>query len=946
MTKDGGPWCHRTLKLQMAALPYHPTRIFSSPASNDTIYILHPGSTDSVPPQLLALNTTKTLSSTNLPYSTISPTLPFVDGTQNGSYTPAIDQKGQIWVYAGQCGDRARGSSLWRFTSANDHSSINGTWENEDLNARRLDNNRGLTGANYLASAITFSTSVNSSSGMYIFGGMCPTSTSVTAEDWTQEADYSNIMLTVEPNSPSNKPVSTYDLGVSSSRGPPIAEAGLSITPLQPTFFDSGSSNESESQNQNFLLLGGHTQQAFINMSQVALFSLPEQSWTFLPVDSPSTNQDTELAVRDQLTVDSRSGHTALLTSDGKKVVVFGGWVSDIKTPADPQLAVLALGQGYGGSGDWQWSIPSQTGSGLTQGTGIFGHGAVMLAGDVMMIAGGYQIPAAGKSERKRSNPSSTSTYYFNITSNSWTTSYTHPISSASHESPSSMNASRNKSDKRVGLGVGLTLGFLAVVAITMFYIWYRRRLKCRRDAREDNLRRLAADPHTHHMAGQDRNGTGRGTNEMSTVDWGGDNYLMNRDTGPYLSYHAEPEAERTGLLFEIPSPTRGLRRSLHSRGTYQPTSRYDDGRRGPGFSTIHPIDERDEYDEDRGVGTSPGQHEMTQRDECNILDNVPALDPFQDVMGGSRTPSPQSPQDRELEIRNWVSDWTAADALMHSQAGRHSPEKTDRTSSTLSDQSARSGLSSHSIPHSVGTISRSISQRSAALFSPTSFRSTAPLDFQRSGSQRYSPEHRRARSLTLSQPVQRTGAPSGHGRTVNSNPHLQSEGEALLGDYQASGEPPPTRGQSRAKVWMGSVRRAFTGLERSASTSPENNGSTSSSPIKGSYTDKGLPRRAASTGGMLWQRRQGARDWDAKDKEGEGERSDTIAREGDDEEWDVESAVERRVVQVMFTVPKEKLRVVNRGPDGDEESLISTEIRDTSNEIEGQDKGKGKERE
>jgi hypothetical protein len=30
------------------------------------------------------------------------------------------------------------------------------------------------------------------------------------------------------------------------------------------------------------------------------------------------------------------------------------------------------------------------------------------------------------------------------------------------------------------------------------------------------------------------------------------------------------------------------------------------------------------------------------------------------------------------------------------------------------------------------------------------------------------------------------------------------------------------------------------------------------------------------------------------------------------DDEWDIERAIENRVVQVMFTVPKEKLRVVN----------------------------------
>ena len=64
-----------------------------------------------------------------------------------------------------------------------------------------------------------------------------------------------------------------------------------------------------------------------------------------------------------------------------------------------------------------------------------------------------------------------------------------------------------------------------------------------------------------------------------------------------------------------------------------------------------------------------------------------------------------------------------------------------------------------------------------------------------------------------------------------------------------------------------------------------------------------------------------------------------------DEEEWDVESAVERRVVQVMFTVPKEKLRVVNRGPDGDGVSIVSREssVKDLARGQPSQNKGKGK---
>jgi hypothetical protein len=72
----------------------------------------------------------------------------------------------------------------------------------------------------------------------------------------------------------------------------------------------------------------------------------------------------------------------------------------------------------------------------------------------------------------------------------------------------------------------------------------------------------------------------------------------------------------------------------------------------------------------------------------------------------------------------------------------------------------------------------------------------------------------------------------------------------------------------------------------------------------------------AAGEGGY-WRGKRGAADWDAErsviaggGRGGVGsERSFGLEEPGD---WDVEAAVERRVVQVMFTVPKEKLRVVN----------------------------------
>ena len=915
----------------MATLPYNPTILLSSPTSNVLTYVFKPSSSDPTKAELLALNTSTTVGNTNLPYSTISPSVPFLtDGSS--TYTPVIDGQGNILVLSGDCEKGAQGSKLWQLRAPQTSLLGLAEWDSVNLTINGLGEYQTLVGANYLASGIAFSVIPNATADVYVFGGMCPNSTGLTADNWTQSANYSNNMLTMKSVGSSK----SYELGLSPNRGTPVAEAGFTITPLNPTFLNS-TTNELPSENQNFVLLGGHTQTAFINMSQVALFSLPEQSWTFLPVDFPKNVPSTDLAARNAIGIDSRSGHTAILTSDGKRIIVLGGWVGDVTQSAYPQLVMLELGQGYGGNGDWQWTIPSQTGPGLPTGAGIYGHGATMLEGGVMMVLGGYQIPAATHTKRKRQPPAvSTSTYFFNITSNSWITSYVRPVSHGNAGNPNGFNNDPNQAARRAGLGAGLTLGILAIVIAAIAYIRYSTLLKRRRDAREEELRKLAASAQRFHLSAGSQNGH-QNMSEMTQVDSMNDAWPLGGPTAAIRNARGEPEAERTGLFFEVPSPTRGLRRSLHSRGSYQPAPRYINGRRTPDFSTIHPIDERDEDDEAAINGESTADHEMLQTKDFDLLSNVPVLNPFRDPTDQSRSPSPQSPQEREREIRKWVNDWTAADALMHHHPGRLSPEKTDRTSSTLSDQSARSMLSSSSFQQSVGTISRNLSQRSAAIFSATPFRSTndtTPIDPQHvASSQRRSPEHRRSQSLTLYPNSRPTIATPDTFATANTTlTPSQFEDEALLGNLTDASS--PTRTQSRARGWMGNVRRAFTG-DRSASTSPEHGDSTSSSPTKHAYADAGLPRRAASTGAVLWKTRQGAKDWDVEG----GSPQVEVKQQGEEDEWDVESAVERRVVQVMFTVPKEKLRVVNKNPDGDGESVLSSEFReDTNGPKEGDD--------
>lgn len=915
----------------MAQLPYNPTRILSSPADDHSFYIFQPSAASSLNSQLSLLNVSQSFDAENIPSTPLFDPLPFAADGKGAPYTPAVEPQGDILVWSGNCRDGADGSRLWKFNGSTESKNAMGDWTMLNTEIDHQTGNGSSQGARYLASALSFSSSLNTTSAqLYVFGGMCPDPDASAKDTWTQSGNYSNTMVTIRPSE--NPSADDFIIGTSADRGPPTAGAGFTITPLEPTYsLPPGSDgNGTRHQNQNYILLGGHTAQAFINMSQAAIFSLPEETWSFLAVDSPSSvAPKVDLAARAPPVVEPRSGHTAVITPSGDRMVVFGGWVGDINTPAQPQLAVLHLGDGYGGNGPWRWSIPPQTELGLGEGTGLFGHGAVMLPGSVMLIMGGYVIPK-GEKLRLRSDdlrPNGQS-YLFNTTSDSWISSYNppteHPPSGTPAQSPSRDRSHTNKA----GLAAGLTFGILAVIMLILLYWWYRRRLKRREAA---NL--AVTEDHTAGHGGVETKGT---RSEMSDAKVrGGYPWARPNLDARNGSRETDADAERTGLLFEVPSPTRGLRRSLHSRGSYQPAPRFDEGRRAHGPSTIHRIDEGDEYDED---GANEDSFEkLTPSRGTDVFQSAPVFTYYRNSEEHPKGPAlPSSTRARDMEVRNWVSDWAVSDALTNQQAGRVSPDKTDRTSSSLSEQSTRSTISAHSYQPSVG---RSISQRSAGFFSSKALasatevtRAVSPMD---SHSDQPPPlfglstDHGRSRSLVA---VSNSQQMKTSGVSANSSfPQLQAESEALLGSYHDPNQVSPTRSKVRPKSWMGSVRRAFTGADRSMSTSPLQGNSTTSSPIMYQHTEEGIPRRAASTGGMLWQKRQGAKDWDAEADRvtrHDGTRDATASDEGD-EEWDVESAVERRMVQVMFTVPREKLRVVNGGPDGDGESILSVNAKD-----------------
>ncbi|EXJ77684.1 hypothetical protein A1O3_09913 [Capronia epimyces CBS 606.96] len=984
-----------------AQLPYNPTRIV--PAKDGSVAYLFAPQPSSSQFSLYALDTSENLTSTSSK-SPISNALPFLSDADSKAFITVPDDEG-ITVLAGDCENPAKDLELWKFIPNKDEK--NGTWTSLPLAA-----GDGSLGCNYLSAGFEFSPSATVEDlSLYIFGGMCPNGTSVDAANWVSHAVYSNTMLTFEPASSSNGS-SPYQISMTGSRAPPIAEAGLTITPLTPTF--SNTSGANVSQQQNFVLLGGHTQAAFINMSQLAIFALPQESWAFVGVSKMVDSGTRKFRTRDVTTIEPRSGHTAILTEDGSQIVVFGGWVGDISTPAQPQLVILEVGQGYGGQGDWAWSTPSSTSDPFpsSSGSGIYGHGAAMLPGGVMMVTGGYSISTSGsKAKRQLSDR----LLFLNTTSLEWTNTYTNPYPSGSPSASGNSQSSTTglKPSERAGLGAGLGLGLAAAAGVAIVWLLYSRKLRARRALREKEIRELAlgAERYRSPTPPGDIREKGDG---MRSASWGGIQERQLESSGDPFPWapvaltdnngrvrlavgagrgesNDSRYAERTGVQMEVPSPTRGLRKNIISKA---PTGVGPFNQHPPGAmpGAVFRIDEEEE-------GSQVGSWKRIKTPKAGSDGSSMASDPFGDPVAMAETSlQNEAAVQRKKEVDGWVEDWqSAAETMTLSRstsqaysrtysnlsqfrpagggAGRASPEKSDRTGSNLSENSM---TTSSSIQKSaVGTLSRNLSQRSAsagyALFSGAAAAMTrfgtpgqGQLPHDPSSGLARAPSNR---SVSLNINSTRYLTSKDHAATLSSAPSswrraLVGEDQALLNrsnqrqlhggrDYRTLAESPSkdkyaragslTGSGRRALNLLGSMRRVFTGTgsvdvqNRVATLEPR---STQSSPTKHSaqpeMTDAGL-NRALSAGASFWRGKRGAKDWD-NDGLGPSEAgpSSTVRRkpvpgvtlddhdgefEDEDDDWDVETAVQKRVVQVMFTVPKEKLRVVN----ADALSLLSS---------------------
>ncbi|KAG6068354.1 hypothetical protein E4U32_001138 [Claviceps aff. humidiphila group G2b] len=1033
--------------------PYTPTQILTPSAcwnpstchGADLAYIF--SQTDSGSVQFSALNYSSTLGAEDSQLTTLTTELPFLkDEPPTTAFGAARTSDGTIVVYSGACdGDIG---SIWTYsTSPGDPRG--GTWTNKTITTTASASSSSsssttdtASGPGFLGGTIAFSTKLAPSMDqptLYTYGGMCsPPGPNATA--WQTSANYTTKMMSLAPPNTSSQfsnqdtaaAAAAYSLRVASTGGPRIPIAGFTLTQLPVS---TTNISGSVTQQAGYVLLGGHTQEAFVNMSTAAVWNLPEESWSYVNVGGPADfssaaevmvmrgdgDDDGQVRGRAVVQVDSRSGHTAVLAEDGASVVVLGGWVGDVDTPAEPQLVVLRLSQTYS---SWRWEVPRAQPGG---GRGVYGHGAAMLPGNVMMVYGGWETSASGgemrKAKRQAFGAGGGALRFFNVTSSSWSNSYTNPLSGGAasgggggggggggdgdgkgvHEAPpktSDNDDSERKKRLELGLGLGLGLALLLGVVVVAFCLWRARR-KRRRGAQDEAIQSMTRDAqysinNADEMMERDDMYPWHPTSDLSPLGYEalrGARASLD-DSGPY----------RPAAIARKPVPPRNTRAGDEEdeydgegRAGYMPDARLNASYSTPG--RIHPIMEDDEEDHQDiqalHRGHHPGEQPLTPTSDAQsdpfITPTTTAAPPvvFPPTIitpGGTRRGGPATPNRTSAgpppeehryydpDVQEWVSDVNAADSLLEQynssrkSRGPLSPTRRASVRSTaLRDDESRSGSNLSDANRSSAdheSLRRSASHRRSGVpggggglglgllidHPKPSSSSTSSYNTARTGFATLQTEG----PALLQPPGASQSQQSGPTSSPNPNGPLQGQGGGLLNRRVEEQEPlhheeeapsSPSKSKPR-RSWLGSLSRVFSqsgggSSRRVASATLASERDREADLFRdtdflgggGDYEPRGGELR-----GELLRRKQGRQDWDwEREGGGEGQMqtqaqmaaqrdvslaagTGTGAVEESENDWDteIERAVERRLVQVMFTVPKEKLRVVNGGEEED----------------------------
>ncbi|KAH6855832.1 hypothetical protein B0I37DRAFT_350969 [Chaetomium sp. MPI-CAGE-AT-0009] len=989
-------------------LPYTPTTILLPPhgsAGSGAAYIFAPSGDTRNAVDFLALNVT------SLRTSALEPTkltaLPFLspDTGDCTTFAPTLLRNGTIAVVAGDCTSGST-STLWAYTPGD----LDAPWTQHAITPSNAWDH-AQSGPYHLGGMLNFSPQLSpvlSEPTLYLYGGMCPFPNASTTT-WQSKATYSNRMLRLTPPANTKTPPPRQQPPTPTPSPTPPPEANS-----PPSDGDSSNKGAVVVQQTSHVLLGGHTQGAFVGMAAAALWSLPEETWSFVRIapPPPAAGVGTGSGGKPDLArlrgaesaysggggddgsevdvgVDSRSGHTAVLSEDGTRLVVYGGWVGDVSHAAEPQLAVIpgvgAKRQVGGGremfynitSGSWSdvYVSPLVEGDGSSIGDGS-GSGTIRPGGD----GGGDSSGPAGDD----SSPDGSSRAM------------------------------------QIGLGVGLGVGLL-LLAIAAFFLfrWFRRRQR-RRAARDATLRGLS-----------------QGVNGSLPRGIGGDDEMLERDHGmgmfpwtasaardwysagddPYsndqrsLGYETLRGGARPSSLYIPPPPSASTfsHRPKGAKGLHQPSSSYEFAplTRNPNrIDPIYEADEDEEGDLGKGYPLSPDKEERDDDNDDND-DNDPFLTPTGSTPGGNLFPAPttansnpNSPthppsaaaggagaggQEQDPDVQGWVSNVDAS-------TPHHQAAPTRRKSQTQQPQQPQQQTQPPGPPATtvaiatgatgvtgrVSSLRRGASAKSAGRHSlvsapaPATDSSSSATDDGRTesglsersafsfvvrggvaggsvvgGSGNGATEDRALLSrlhTTLATAVTATGGAEGRAgssgaasansgnsyNTARSNfATLQAEGPGLLlGRRGDDGEGAavddddyvylpgsPSKNKPR-RSWFGSLKKVFSGGTPESGSNVSNDSLGGESPTREgllSYEGGGSDYDGGLYGVGLHKRKQGREAWLG----GDGN--------GDEEEWDrdLERAAEQRTVQIMFTVPREPLRVVNAEIEREESVLI-----------------------
>ncbi|KJZ72978.1 hypothetical protein HIM_07550 [Hirsutella minnesotensis 3608] len=900
----------------------------------DTAFVLSP-SGDGGAPQLLAFNITGELDSGLRP-QVISSELPFLkNAVPTTAFGAVRTSNGTIVVHAGACDGNA--ADVWSYEPGQGKDQSPG-WVKRTTTRIKSQRSRDASRSPFfLGGTLAFSPKlapIMDQPTIYSYGGMC-ISPETSPSDWQSAANYSKAMVSLTPQS--QLPSTGYSIGVASVLGPRIPFAGFTLTQLSASVT---SISGSVSQQASFVFLGGHTQKAYINISTAAVWNLPEESWSYVNIQSAEAQDGDSLP---GVEMDSRSGHTAVLSEDGRSMVVLGGWVGNVSIPAQPQLAVLEMNQTYS---SWRWKIPDEQ----PEGNGIYGHGAAMLPGNVMMVYGGWETQS-GSGKAKRQEAASIPRF-LNLTSMAWLTSYQNPNIGLRDNTRDAPDAESNSSfDKRLGLGIGLGLGVAALLGLIFSVCMWQRRKRKQKQVRDEAIRIMAED--AKHFIDSDMA-------ERDEFFYWGRNWRVDGPTAPqrqkYLAYEslrggASPQditVMDAGAVTRKPLP-RG------QRAGYLPAeSRFSAFVSPPGI--IHPILEDDEED----GSLHKRQNQFAQQHMPLTIEPVTPTseahsDPFATPTGATATappilfpPSiaagratPEEPRRHDPDVQDWVSGVDAGDGLLarySNRQGRISPTRRNSVRSNgVWDEESRTGSNlSESNRSATESLRRALSGKRPTLSfhkSSTAYGGAAAV-LAGAGASSASPEQvKPGSSSSSSYNTARSGfaplqaeAPAllmgDGGRSTPNSPGYIEEQEEEDSSLREPGSPSKMKGpRPSRRGWLGSLRRVFSTSSSSSPVASSLMTSSEESPRRASFDKMGSDYESHIVGmnGELLRRKQGRRDWEKEDGVGASSAAADEEAQQHDREWDIERAAEQRLVQVMFTVPRERLRVVN-GNDADQQ--------------------------